>query len=98
MESSSFGGVSGYGAYDQVLKQEKRVGAACLAHARRKFYELVKDNLSPVGTQARQRIAALYQIERQAKGSWVEARLTMTATRWISCSLPSEIWPRRGAF
>ena len=34
----------GYGVYDQVLKQESRVGAACFAHSRRKFDELVKDN------------------------------------------------------
>lgn len=58
----------GYGVYEQVLKQETRVGAACFAHARRKFDELVKDNLSPVGTQAIQRMAALYKIERQVKG------------------------------
>lgn len=64
----------GYGVYDQVLKQEARVGAACFAHSRRKFDELVKDNLSPVGTQAIQRIAALYQIERQVKGLSPEER------------------------
>ena len=64
----------GYGVYEQVLKQESRVGAACFAHARRKFDELVKDNLSPVGTQAIQRIAALYQIERQVKGCSAEDR------------------------
>jgi transposase len=64
----------GYGVYDQVLKQETRVGAACFAHSRRKFDELVKDNLSPVGTQAIQRIAALYQIERQVKGFSPEDR------------------------
>ena len=58
----------------RFLKQESRVGAACFAHARRKFDELVKDNLSPVGTQAIQRIAALYQIERQAKGCSAEDR------------------------
>jgi transposase len=65
----------GYGGYDKVMEEERRIGAGCLAHARRKFDELVKDNLSPVGTQAIQRIAALYQIERQVKGFSVEDRL-----------------------
>ena len=65
----------GYGGYDKVMEEESRIGAGCLAHARRKFDELVKDNLSPVGTQAIQRIAALYQIERQVKGFSVEDRL-----------------------
>ncbi len=59
------------------MNQEQRVGAGCLAHSRRKFDELVKDNLSPVGTQALQRIAALYKIERQVKGFSVEERLTI---------------------
>lgn len=67
----------GYGVYDQVLKQETRVGAACFAHSRRKFDELVKDNLSPVGTQAIRRIAALYQIERQVKGLSADDRLSI---------------------
>jgi hypothetical protein len=65
----------GYGGYDKVLEQEGRIGAGCLAHARRKFDELIKDNLSPVGTQAIQRIAALYKVERQVKGLSVEERL-----------------------
>jgi transposase len=67
----------GYGGYDKVMQDESRIGAGCLAHARRKFDELVKDNLSPVGTQAIQRIAALYQIERQVKGCSVEDRLAI---------------------
>ena len=64
----------GYGGYDQVMAQERRVSAGCLAHARRKFDELVKDNLSPVGTQAIQRIAALYKIEREIKCLSAEER------------------------
>lgn len=64
----------GYGGYDKVMQEETRIGAGCLAHARRKFDELVKDNLSPVGTQAIQRIAALYKIEREIKGLSVQDR------------------------
>jgi transposase len=64
----------GYGGYDKVMEKERRIGAGCLAHARRKFDELVKDNLSPVGTQAIQRIAALYKIEREIKAFSVEDR------------------------
>jgi transposase len=64
----------GYGVYDKVMGQDGRIGAGCFAHARRKFDELVKDNLSPVGTQAILRIAALYKIEREIKGFSVEDR------------------------
>ena len=52
--------------YESVLKLEGRTVAGCLAHARRKFDELVKVNQSPVATQAVQRIAWLYRIERDA--------------------------------
>jgi transposase len=65
----------GYGVYDKVMEEDSRIGAGCFAHARRKFDELVKDNLSPVGTQALQRIATLYKIERQIQGFSVEDRL-----------------------
>lgn len=67
----------GYGAYDQVLKDDGRIGANCFAHARRKFDELVKDNLSPVGIQAIQRIAALYKVERAAKDLSATDRLAL---------------------
>lgn len=39
---------------------------ACLAHVRRKFFELHAANGSPVAAEALQRIAALYAIEQQA--------------------------------
>ena len=57
------------------MEQDGRIGAGCFAHARRKFDELVKYNLSPVGTQAILRIASLYKIERQIQGLSNEDRL-----------------------
>ncbi len=71
----------GYAAYDTVFKLEKRVEAGCLAHARRKFDELIKDNQSPVATQAVQRIARLYAIEREARGLPAQDRLEMRQAR-----------------
>ena len=38
--------------YESVLRQDDRTGAGCLAHARRKFDELIKVNQSPVAQQA----------------------------------------------
>lgn len=71
----------GYAAYDTVFKLEQRIEAGCLAHARRKFDELIKDNQSPVATQAVQRIARLYGIEREARDLSVEQRLAMRQAR-----------------
>ena len=47
--------------YESVLKQDDRTGAGCLAHARRKFDELIKVNHSPAALQAVRRIALIYR-------------------------------------
>jgi transposase len=46
----------------------------CLAHARRKFFDLHQANQSPVAQEALQRIAALYAIEAEGKELSIEAR------------------------
>jgi hypothetical protein len=63
--------------YASVLKIEGRIAAGCLAHARRKFDELIKVNQSPVALQAVQRIAMLYRIERAARDLTSNERLAM---------------------
>ena len=50
----------------------------CLAHARRKFDELVKANASVVSGQAIQRIAWLYRVEADAKTLTAGQRLPRT--------------------
>jgi transposase len=67
--------------YESVLKLEGRTAAGCLAHARRKFDELIKVNQSPVATQAVQRIAWLYRIEREARDLPDVERLAMRQAR-----------------
>jgi transposase len=67
--------------YESVLKLEGRTAAGCLAHARRKFDELIKVNQSPVATQAVQRIAWLYRIEREARDLPEDERLAMRQAR-----------------
>jgi transposase len=64
-----------YGGYDVVFKREGCIEAGCLAHARRKFADLVKANASPVATQALLRIARVYQVESQAREMQAEHRL-----------------------
>jgi len=46
----------------------------CMAHARRKFFDLHAANGSPVAFEALQRIAALYEIESRVKAMSPEAR------------------------
>ena len=70
-----------YGGYDAALKIDARIEAGCLAHARRKFDELVKANASQVAVQAIVRIAGLYRIEADARPLSCEQRLQMRQER-----------------
>ena len=73
--------VDDYGGYNAALKLEDRLEAACLAHSRRKFDELVKADASPVAAQAILRIAWLYRIEADARELTPEQRLAMRQER-----------------
>jgi transposase len=73
--------VDAYAGYDATLSLEGRLTANCLAHARRKFDELVKANASVVAAQAIQRIAWLYRIEADARALSCEQRLQMRQER-----------------
>jgi transposase len=67
-----------YGAYDSVLDAKRhpgRVAAGCLAHARRKFDELIKHNASVVAPEALRRIAEIYRVERELAGMSAADRL-----------------------
>jgi transposase len=73
--------VDAYSGYDAALSLDGRSTSYCLAHARRKFDELVKANASAVAGQAIQRIAWLYKIEADAKALTAEQRLQMRQER-----------------
>jgi hypothetical protein len=69
-----------YSAYDTVLDAKTcpgRIAAGCLAHARRKFDELIKSNASTVAGEAVRRIATIYRVERELAGMTGEQRLAM---------------------
>jgi transposase len=53
---------------------------ACLAHARRKLFELHQANGSPIAAEAVRRIGELYAIEAQAKGKTAEERALLRKT------------------
>lgn len=57
-----------YSGFAPLYEDGQIVEAACWAHARRKFYDLYVVDRSPIATEALQRIAALYAIERDIRG------------------------------
>lgn len=72
--------VDGYAGYTAFTRQRQQVRLAfCWAHVRRKFYELA-DN-SPVATEVLRRIALLYAIEDEGRGSPAKQRQALRDER-----------------
>jgi len=63
-----------YAGYNSVYETGRVREAGCMAHVRRKFYDLVVAHKSPVGTEALKRIAELYVIEKEIRGRLPEQR------------------------
>jgi transposase len=68
----------GYAAY-RSLADPKRVGgpvtlAFCWAHWRRQWFDLAKSPPAPIATEALKRIAELYEVEAEIRGSSAEER------------------------
>ncbi len=60
---------------------QTRIELACLAHARRKFFDLHQANQSPMAWAALQHIAALYAIEAEGQDLSIEARQQLRAEK-----------------
>jgi transposase len=74
---SSFTGTlqaDGYAGFDQIYEVGRIVEAACWAHVRRKFYDLVEAHKSQTATIALKRIAELYAVEKEIRGRPAEER------------------------
>jgi transposase len=63
-----------YAGYHPVYESGRVREAGCMAHVRRKFYDLVVAHKSPLGTEAVERIAKLYAIEKEIRGRLPEER------------------------
>jgi len=86
-----------YAGFGPLYENGQIVEAACWAHARRKFYDLYMVDRSPIAAEAMQRIAALYAIERDIRGTLPEQRARVRQERagplldqlqqWLSMTL-----------
>lgn len=83
--------VDDYGGYKSLFS-DGVTELACLAHVRRKFFELHAANGSPVAAEALQRFANLYAIERQAAGLEPEARLQLRQTQAVPALAALHAW------
>ncbi len=68
----------GYAAYKQFVGRPGDDGsmtlAFCWSHVRRGFYDMAKTKAAPIATEALSRIAALYRIETEIRGTSPEHR------------------------
>jgi transposase len=77
--------VDAYGAYTALAKAGRSPGpitlAFCVAHARRKFIEVYRKTKSPVARDAIERLAKIYAIEAEIRGTSDAHRLAVRQAR-----------------
>ena len=66
--------VDGYAGYRALAERGDVELAFCWAHVRRRFYELAAAGAAPIASEALERIAALYAVEREISGRSADQR------------------------
>lgn len=87
----------GYAGFNKLYAQDKATEMACMAHIRRKFVDIFEAQGSAIAAEAIKRIATLYAIEKQVRGSPPDERVALrqqqskpileTLEHWLSKQL-----------
>jgi transposase len=86
--------VDGYAGY-RALAQKGEVSLAfCWAHVRRRFHERAVAEASPIATEALQRIALLYAVEKDIRGRSPDERRVARQERSLPVLAELEPWLR----
>lgn len=90
--------VDGYAGFETLTKAGNIELAACWAHTRRKFYDVVQATGSPIAEEALRRIGELYAIEADVRGQSPPHRVAVRRNRskpllsalklWLETQLP----------
>ena len=86
--------VDGYAGYRALAEKGDVSLAFCWAHVRRRFYELAAADASPIASEALQRIAALYAIEKDIRGRGTDERRAARQERSRPILADLEPWLR----
>ena len=88
----------GYAGFEELYRSGQIKEVACMAHVRRKFVDVFKSQGSHVAEQAIQRIAQLYAVEKEARGSPPDRRVQLRQAKakpilddlehWLQSELP----------
>jgi hypothetical protein len=63
-----------HAGFNKLYEDGSILEAPCMAHIRRKFYDLMEAQHSPIATEAVERIAPLYAIEKEIRGRSPDTR------------------------
>jgi transposase len=81
-----------YAGFNQLYADGSIQQAPCLAHIRRKFYDLMEVHHSPIATEAVERIGGLYEIEREIRGRPPDERREIRTARAKPLLLSMREW------
>ena len=98
---AGFGGwmhSDGYAGFGKLARAGPLREVACLAHVRRKFFDVHATQASAIAAEAVERIAALYAVEKEARGQPPDRRVAIRGAkagprlddleRWLHTQLP----------
>jgi transposase len=83
--------VDGYAGYRPLAEKGDVQLAFCWSHVRRRFYELAVGGPAPIASEALERIAALYAIEKDIRGRSANERRSVRQAR--TCPLIADLEP-----
>ena len=88
----------GYAGYEEIYRSGRIREVACMAHVRRKFVDVHASQGSAIAEEALRRIAALYAIEKDARGQPPDERVRLRQKNakplfddlevWLQAQLP----------
>jgi hypothetical protein len=88
----------GYAGFEDLYRSGDITEVACLAHVRRKFFDIAKATGSAVASEAVKRIADLYAVEAEVRGQPPDARAQIRKKKarpvfdnlisWLQSELP----------
>lgn len=82
----------GYAGFEDLYRTGAIREAACMAHVRRKFVDIHRSQGSPIAEETIARIARLYAVEKEARGSPPDRRAELRRTHAAPVFDDLEVW------
>ncbi len=82
----------GYAGFEDLYRSGAIREVACMAHVRRKFVDIYRSQGSPIAEEAISRIAQLYAVEKEARGSPPDVRVELRKAHAAPVFDDLEVW------